>query len=638
MQVIGVQRMESSMDKGNNKLIGVCLAKLTGQVQVESIMHITEKAKQEGYKVLVFSTFTDLYYRNKADAGESMVYELIDYDMFDGIILLAETIKDDLAVEKIVQNCKEHHVPLVAIDKEIEDAYSILYEYSDAFEEIVRHVVEIHGCRKVNLISGIQGNAFSEERVEVFKRVLEENNIPFEPERMGYGDFWDMPTEEVMKKFLNSDLEFPEAIICCNDTMAMTACRVLEEHGYNIPNDIIITGFDGCEEEKYHAPRLTTACMNVQKACSKAVDTIIRVSEGTRVRKVQKIPFDVVASQSCGCVSLHAKGKVKRVKDIYNMMNNRNDFDEFVGKMVVGITNSESLAAAKPIINKYGFTSATLCIRDDFMEVSAEEKENENQFTEKMQVFVRKYEEDERVFENFPTKQILPDLWEVLEKEDMLVVTVLHFLDKIIGYYAAPIKGEQLHFANLQRFVNQLGQSLYILRNMQRMNFLLTKDPMTEIYNRRGFYQRIKKVLKEDSQKGEEYRIIIHSVDLDGLKYINDTFGHKDGDNAITVAAHKLVEASKHSEICARFGGDEYVVFGIAAKEDAENIANEFVASFKKLLEEYNGQSGLPYQVKASCGSSTVPITPDLKLDQIISMADQLMYDEKAKHKRGQIR
>lgn len=620
------------------KLIGLCLSKLIGQVQVEIIKHITEKASQEGYKVLVFATFTELYYHDRAEAGESMVFELIDYDMFDGIILMAETIKEDLVIEKIVHNCKEHHVPLVAIDKEISDAYSILYDYTTAFEEIVRHVIEVHGCRRINLISGIEGNSFSEEREAVYKRVLEENGIEVEPERIGYGDFWEAPTIEVVKKFLNSSLEFPEAIICCNDTMAMTACGVLEEYGYSVPKDVIVTGFDGCEEEQYHVPRLTTARMDIKKAAYQAVDSIIRINKGIHVKKVQTIPFDVTASQSCGCVSMQAKGQVKNVRDIYNMMSYRNDFDEFVSKMAARITNSESLSTAKKVIQDYAFMSSVLCLRDNFLEINVTEEENEDKFTGKMHVFAHKFEnEPERTFEDFPAKQILPDLWEVFEKEDMMVVTILHFLDKIIGYYVLPIQGEQLQFTYVQRFVRELGQSIYITRNAERMRFLLTKDQLTKIYNRRGFYQHIKKLLEDNLEDGE-YHIIIHSVDLDGLKYINDTFGHKSGDNAIMVAAHKLEEASGHNEICARFGGDEYVVFGIAGKDEAEDIAKAFVVRFKELLAEYNEGSGLPYQVKASCGSSIVPVNPDLQLDQIISMADQLMYDEKAKHKRGQVR
>lgn len=620
------------------KLIGLCLSKLIGQVQVEIIKHITERASREGYKVLVFATFTELYYHDRAEAGESMVFELIDYDMFDGIILMAETIKEDSVIEKIVHNCKEHHVPLVAIDKEISDAYSILYDYTDAFEEIVRHVIEVHGCRRINLISGIKGNSFSEEREAVYKRVLEENGIEVEPERIGYGDFWEAPTIEVVKKFLNSSLEFPEAIICCNDTMAMTACGVLEEYGYSVPKDVIVTGFDGCEEEQYHVPRLTTAHMDIKKAAYQAVDSIIRINKKIHVKRVQMIPFDVTASQSCGCISMQAKGQAKNVRDIYNMMSYRNDFDEFVSRVAARITNSESLSKAKKVIQNYAFMSSVLCLRDNFLEINVAEKENEDKFTGKMHVFAYKFEDgQERTFEDFPAKQILPNLWEMFEKEDMLVVTILHFLDKIIGYYVLPIQGEQLQFTYVQRFVRELGQSIYITRNAERMRFLLTKDQLTKIYNRRGFYQHIKKLLEDNLEDGEYY-IIIHSVDLDGLKYINDTFGHKSGDNAIMVAAHKLEEASGHNEICARFGGDEYVVFGIAGKDEAEDIAKAFVARFKELLTEYNESSGLPYQVKASCGSSIVPVNPDLQLDQIISMADQLMYDEKAKHKRGQVR
>ena len=74
----------------------------------------------------------------------------------------------------------------------MDNCCSVTFNYSDVFEKIVRHVIEFHGCRRVNFIAGVKGNAFSEERIEAYKKVLAENGIEFEPERLGYGDFWDM--------------------------------------------------------------------------------------------------------------------------------------------------------------------------------------------------------------------------------------------------------------------------------------------------------------------------------------------------------------------------------------------------------------------------------------------------------------
>lgn len=619
--------------KGEHKVIAVCISAVAEQTQAQMVQDITKNAKNMGYRVVVYATFSDLYNDDNSNNSEQKIFNLIDYDMFDGLVIWPETIKNDSVIDTIASQCVAHNLPFVSIDRELEGAYNVLFDYTSAFEELVRHVVEVHGCRRINLISGIEGNSFSMEREAVFRKVLEENDIPVEEERIGYGCFWDQPTIKVMEEFLSSDLEMPEAIVCCNDTMAMAACKVLENHGYNIPSDILVTGFDGIDMEQYHSPRLTTARMDICGAAKKAIETIHALNQGQRVKKVQRIAFDVTPSQSCGCVSMHAQGQLKKVMDVYNMMSYRNDFDEYINRMSMKVADAESIKEAIPIIKEYCFEAAALCVREDLLQVNPSEESTQKDFPENSKILLHRlwHEWD---MNTFPSKSIIPDLWEVLDTLNMVMVAPVHFLDKVIGYYMIPVEGASHFFVNIEHFIREIGKCIYIVSNKERMNFLLTRDPMTAIYNRRGFYKHIRKLIEEAKKVEGDQEIIIHSMDLDGLKTINDTYGHSAGDNAITVAAKKLIQAAKHDEICARFGGDEYVVFAVAPKDEAERFSKEFVEDYLGLLEEYNQSAGLPYQVKSSIGSSHVSIASNLGLDQIISMADQLMYSDKAKHKR----
>ena len=138
--------------------------------------------------------------------------------------------------------------------------------YRKGFEKIVRHVVEDHGARHVNMIAGFKNNSFSDNRIRIYQQVLEENGIPFEEERLGYGDFWDRPTRNVVKRFLASNDPRPDAIICANDAMAITTCSLLKEEGYRVPEDIIVTGFDGIQTGKYYTPMLATCEPDYQKS------------------------------------------------------------------------------------------------------------------------------------------------------------------------------------------------------------------------------------------------------------------------------------------------------------------------------------------------------------------------------------
>ena len=96
---------------------------------------------------------------------------------------------------------------------------------------MVRHVIQDHGARKINMLAGFKNNLYSQMRIEQYKKVLAENGIPFEEERLGYGDFWDRPARREMQRFLNSNLPMPDAIVCANDAMAIVACDMLHDAG-----------------------------------------------------------------------------------------------------------------------------------------------------------------------------------------------------------------------------------------------------------------------------------------------------------------------------------------------------------------------------------------------------------------------
>ena len=241
------------------RYIGLCLSKLNEYIPNDFVHAVIKRAVEYGYTVLIYNAFSDFYFSTDYDIGESNIFETIKYEILDGLIVMSETIKDENILNNIISKAKEHGIYTVCVDKRIEGCYNIEFNYRSAFSAIVRHVVEKHDCRTINLVAGLKDNYFSEERIQCCRKVLEEHGIELDPRRIMYGDFWSEPTAKAFDEFMLSGLEMPEAFICCNDSMAIAICSKLKEYGYSIPDDVIVTGFDGILEEKYHIPRLTTA-------------------------------------------------------------------------------------------------------------------------------------------------------------------------------------------------------------------------------------------------------------------------------------------------------------------------------------------------------------------------------------------
>ena len=119
-------------------------------------------------------------------------------------------------------------------------------------------------------------------------------------------------------------------------------------------------------------------------------------------------------------------------------------------------------------------------------------------------------------------------------------------------------------------------------------------------------------------------------LDMDGLKYINDTFGHKAGDTAICCMAEVLRNVCENHEVCCRFGGDEFIVFaGDYTEKQAQNLAD----NIQKHLDNINQQKRFSYPLEVSLGYYITIPKPDTNLFQLVTIADNIMYEQKKKRK-----
>jgi diguanylate cyclase (GGDEF)-like protein len=155
------------------------------------------------------------------------------------------------------------------------------------------------------------------------------------------------------------------------------------------------------------------------------------------------------------------------------------------------------------------------------------------------------------------------------------------------------------------------------------------RDSMTGMYNRRGFYNKAPEFIQKYNGKGE---YVLISADLDMLKMINDTYGHDMGDKAIKSAADILCEVGGDKSVCARFGGDEFVLLTVT--ENADSYISEFESRLNKILDGVNAESGYPFELSVSCGCAKLENSYFQRIDDIIKIADVQMYENKRRRHR----
>ena len=158
----------------------------------------------------------------------------------------------------------------------------------------------------------------------------------------------------------------------------------------------------------------------------------------------------------------------------------------------------------------------------------------------------------------------------------------------------------------------------------EELNNLSITDPLTGLYNRRGFLTLAEQQMKLSLRT--RGRLILFFADLDGMKRINDSLGHEEGDKALIEASAVLRETFRSSDIVARMGGDEFVALAI----DPEVIDPEIIIS--RLQERIDSQNRRPerkFTLSMSVGYACYDPEDPVPLDTLMTRADNAMYAQK---------
>jgi diguanylate cyclase (GGDEF)-like protein len=175
-----------------------------------------------------------------------------------------------------------------------------------------------------------------------------------------------------------------------------------------------------------------------------------------------------------------------------------------------------------------------------------------------------------------------------------------------------------------------LGMSgwLAVVRRQARLRVLTVTDPLTGLYNRRGFFLLAEHQWQLALRRKSTFLLLY--IDIDRFKDINDTFGHKVGDKALQAVAAALRECFRTTDILARIGGDEFALITDVPPDSPAMLEERLVKATQQLTSE----AGRPFQIALSIGVLRCDDTLEaLSFEDLLSRADGLMYEQKREHR-----
>lgn len=617
---------------------------------------VFEQCEKYGYNVAVFASMSHLLFFVKDHTdGEKNIYSLPNYSLFDGIILDTITLVEDdtgKVLDTVYTNIKSQtDAPAVCIGIPYKDLEAVSGSNEEILREMCRHIVNVHGKKDILLITGMKDNSESSVRLGIFVDELSKLGIEVDDDHKIYGDFWYTSGTALAKELLNGTRPMPEAIIAAGDYMALGLIEELTAGGVKIPEDVLVLGFEASDEAMLSEVTLSSYESNFTKAAADAVDRIRELIEPD----AEILPYqpDISkmfhAGMSCGCSpDIMQSAKIFRESLYYISRNYTSEKlmqNIDIGLLMESYASEELTSSSTPdeclknILNKTylisPYVNFSLCLRENWLSYDTYLKEG---YPDRMKIVaangtkeIKSDEASESDETTFETALMLPTLHEYTDTPCVFYFAPVHFSDNTLGYAVLQRELSDKHLINLvfRNWLRLVNNSLEMVRAKNRYAELSIHDNMTGLYNRRGMYEKYSEMMKKASP---DDRLFVCVIDMDGLKYINDTFGHSEGDFGIRAVSRTVKMLTQDNEICVRAGGDEFFIIGIGDYPDSE--CKERSERFVKTISDISHEEGKPYTISASIGCSA-GTAGCFELEETISLADEEMYRFKMKRKRS---
>ncbi len=633
IRVFQKEKYEKKTQGQKRKFITVCGSWIDAENFNSFLSNLDIEEIRDKYVVAAFSFgIPDIYEADKS-FDESKFAEFVNLQDSEALIIFAEMVKNDTIVQKLIDEANAKNIPVFTLERKYSNAINISMDHVKCFEEICRHIVEYHGIRNVEMFAGIRGNSFSDSRIAAFKKVLEENGITYSDDMVYYGDFYDITSAAIIDKLVKNSHKMPEAFICANDSMAIGVTAALSKHGYRVPEDIKVTGFDGNRSGQINNPPLTTGVPDYRSLIDKLIEVIDNWDkEGYRdslIGETVEFGCSLLPNHSCGCLSENRADW----KELVNQFSADNEdcikhmFE--MGKFVSSNVNSSDLLEAMSTLERYIWLWNQYYYYVGF-------KGSDNKLRTLFTCRNNKYKVNQRFTH---LSSWVPDIDSFLDKnsnENFLLFRQVRvqsddFAFVCCGYDHLRFRTQQ-RFEELSLFISAVMNSVCNNQKYIKANNEIEKisgmDYLTGLYNRRGFFREIERRINEGKAFGNKLSLALFSVDMDGLKSINDQYGHQEGDAAISIFANVLLRFCAGNGICSRYGGDEFAFAFIS--NDSEPVDIDFVRKSMDLIisNDYSASSK-PYKIGASIGFAECDLNKDFDMEALINQADKSMYLEK---------
>ncbi len=285
---ITIGYLSSNLNVGNGRLLW---------------LGIQGQAETMGLSLITFGGL-ELNYPRPFYHHANQVYELVNRQRIDGLIIWASSLSAFIEPEEIRAFCEGYYpLPVVGIGMPLPGIPSVLLDSYHGMREAILHLVQVHGKRRLAFIRGPERHREAKERLRAYRDVVAEFDLDADPRLISPPCRWDQKDSYQAMRLLIEDrrIQF-DGVVAVNDELAYGAMSCLRDRGIRIPEEAAIIGFDNGPIGRVCTPPLTTVPNRIRERGRQAVRMLLAKINGEEVPELVVLPTSVKVRQSCGCL------------------------------------------------------------------------------------------------------------------------------------------------------------------------------------------------------------------------------------------------------------------------------------------------------------------------------------------------
>ena len=588
--------------------------------------------------IYLFNTYNYVEYSGFPNASGFSIFNLINYDDFDGIVILSDLINNPRVLERERLRILKSKKPAISINKKMQGICCLRVDNYSGMYDALAHVIKMHNVTDIAYLSGKEQSVDIAERYKAYMEVLKDNNIAFDKDKVYSIETCDYHCAyRFFDDYVKSGKKIPQAFCCANDLLAMALLKVCMENKIKVPEQLKIVGFDNILESHCTKPALTTVKNCADLLGSEVVTRLIRGVNPMQILNVKSTP---IFRGSCGCSYSVTSEQNLFALNILDDSNKKEEFDthlETLGEIFTEaadvftlLTNLENF-----FVKSHRFEGSDFCIfmKSDWNSVLINSAENLPQnlsYGLQVQAICSVQNNQKYLRELLPVSDLIPSKMKTDDKSNVFLFMPIFHHSYVHGYYVAKNNLTMIDNRFGYMWTRSMGTGIEHFRkkNMfkqmsQQYLKLSTKDALSGALNRQGLEKLAKPFYAHNKKNG--LTTVLFFVDINKMKHINDQYGHLHGDLAVKTVASAAMETVPKNWLCIRYGGDEFLIIGNSKNYNGE----DYCTMIKERLQSKTSVMHLPYKLTVSVGNYSVPPQSELTLEQAVENVDNIMYEQK---------